>query len=1362
MNNFLKKSFLVSMVLLTALFGVVGVVAPVAQANISQAGDLIRTAALPAVYYVDASNVRHSFSDQRVYNTWYKDFSTVKVVSTDEMLSYTTGSSVVARPGARLAQYVTVLGDGTWSTLNTPDVFAVGPNGQLHKIDSAATAVAMYGANWETQILPIPEYLGGNYTMGSIMNTSSMYPDGTLVKMSDSAQVYVIQNGQKRPVTDAGFTANMFNSNYVTNVTSLASYADGSSVTGWESALSTPMGGAQVVTPGTGLTVAMAVGNPGQQVAPIGATSIELMRFNLSAAADGAATISDITVMRNGVGAAADWSNLYLYEGATRLTSGKSVNSTTQKAQFNNLGLTVAAGSTRTLSLRGDSCTTTGSLCTASATAGDVHYFTLASADVVTTATLTGSFPLVSSATTIGSAAAGTITIAENGSLSGPAVGDANASVAQFTLAAGSAENVVINRLALYQAGSINNGYLSNFKLYQGATQLGSTVASISSKSLIIFDLATAPYTLDKNQTRTFTVKADISTSARDGDTSKIYLDQASDLYAVGAAYGYGVTVIATSYDGLDTSCTTEATCSDSTYVAIEGGQITVSKSGPDSTNYAVNDDNLVLLNFTIAAAIPVEIRSWRVELHNDSTDLDTDTSTEIDDILNVRITATDGTFTTDAKDAVNFSEVVASDAGIYTTYTDTLSMAAGTSKSFQILMDTDANLPTTGNYYAVLGSSVSGSSYTFSSTAIRSNENNQYVTDIVPSGATTGEDMSFAAASLTTALGNFTGAQTVVKGASNVEVLYYNLTAGNASDINISQIQFTSFIDDDVAGTGEFMLDDAGNDVYVQDVINNFKLYEKSGDTYTQIGNTEAVSSGYITFDNLNYTIAKGATKTIVLKGDVSSSAYLNSNNEQVAFEIITGSITASYGNGTDLGSVTANRNHATVTATEDTAWTMTDFSARTTIANTGTLTVDSNDNPASANVVAGTNDVNVLNLVFNAQTEAFRIEKFRIIQSQTDANGGDRSVNSVKVSYPNQAGTTVTVTQSVANGVADFDLTANPLYVPANSVANVQVYANLRAISANATDAKTGDQFKIEFDEGANFRAVGSAVLTHSNWSDGTDEAGNIMTVRKAIPTFSSVALSTGTLIPGQAQEFYKFRVTASQGSSVDLKKVHLKTTLSGGNSGKASIALDQVALKEDDLTLTAGDSGTDTYRVYAGTNTSATAANIISGDTDGLLSSTSGAQNVFLAFNDDRTVSAGSSKVYTLSGMIAYGAGTTNAASYGINTYLYDPMGTAYDATTNPDANVATRALGYIEPYCANASALGAYSKYCLADVDGANDKNASYIWSDHSGTNGNNVHTDDATGHTGSSNDWTNGYLLKTLGQGTTLGLNVANN
>ena len=1385
MSNLIKKSFLISMVALTAMWGTFGVVSPAA-ANVAVAGDLIKSTSSPAVYYLDSANVKHPFHHEREYMTWYDNFNGVKTIPTDEMVSYTLGSTIVVRPGSRMVQYVEVLGDGTWNVANTPEVYAVGADGTLHHLDSAATAVAFYGANWESMIVPLPNYLAANYTTGAALTSSSNYPTGTLVKESGSAQVYYIDGSSKRPVTDAGMTGNRFNSDFVVTASSVSGYTDGTSITAEEEAISQPIAGESNLPGGSGLTVGLSSSSPGAQVVPLSATNVSLMKFNLTASSDGAVTVDSIYIKRLGVGATTDFAYLYLYEGADRLTNGKTINSTTHKVQFTNLAFSISAGTTKTITLSADIST---------GTAGDVSYFQIEAADISTTATVNGSFPVLSDTVTLGSTTAGSVKVDKDGTLSNPSVGQENVKIAQFKMTAGTPENLNINRITLYEAGTLNNNYLTDLKLYQNTTLLASA-ASVSSKGYVVFDLSASPYVLAKGTNRIFHVTATIGTSARNADTIRTYVDQTTDIYAIGASYGYGASVDigATSglYDGTASTKYSEVT--------VQGGQITVAMNGPDSGTLAVGSDEAVLLKFGITSAVNAEIRAMRIELHKTSTDLDTDTGSDCasgtDYIANVKVVDVDNGESTSAVNCGSFSEISGSNNGLQYGYTDYFTLTAGQTRNFEVKADFNASL-TAGTYYATLGSSLT-TFYTFSSTAIKNTDNNQYVTDIVPSTFTQGNNQTVSSAGLYVSASSNAVGISVIQGDQDVTLAKFALQALEGSDITISGMSIYGYVDGDGAGGTSTVMSLAYSDdvqeagmaavgnVYVNNLVENLRIYDLTADPSMEHNLNSTIESfasttGLATFSNINWTIPAGQTHILAVVGDVTNTAFSNGDtgaNGTVGMEKY---VKVNFGTNAGITAVDEDSNTVTMLDSASDAWTCVDGNgvgdtcatavasggyaidsdAYIAIQASGTLNAYAESNPAIANVVAGSSDVPVLTLKYHATYEPFVVNKMNITQSQTTSFS--RAVESVTISYKNQAGATVEATQTLISNEADFNITSNPIYVAADSNSLVYVYYNLTEI--NSTNAAyTGDMVKATFDGDNSFEAkgVGSSstnLTSTSNFATDGNINGNAMTVHGSLPTITVDNTTNTNLISGPA-ELYRWQVTASEGGTeVSLKKLSFKLSMTDSVLTTATLNLGAFAVFEGDsyanvTGLSYGDTNTTNYyQVYNAYGVTTTIANGTGtggklGDASALMyynyagHTASTSHDVVVVFNDDRLISPGTSKYYILKAT----AGNVNAGASSndsISAYMYDG-----DSSTTASASTAT-GNRYLEASCDSTGTNGRGGKYCLSTNGTANDTAAYMLWSDSTGTDGNFAHIDTAADATASTADWFNGYKVKTL-------------
>ncbi|MCX6785672.1 MAG: hypothetical protein NTZ18_02345 [Candidatus Komeilibacteria bacterium] len=416
-------------------------------------------------------------------------------------------------------------------------------------------------------------------------------------------------------------------------------------------------------------------------------------------------------------------------------------------------------------------------------------------------------------------------------------------------------------------------------------------------------------------------------------------------------------------------------------------------------------------------------------------------------------------------------------------------------------------------------------------------------------------------------------------------------------------------------------------------------------------------------------------------------------------------------------------------------------------TIIGEGRLAASAESNPATTNVVAGMAEVPMLKVKFTAANGAFNVNRLRI--AQTNADLFDRSVQSVTIAYQNQAGQTITSTQNLNNGNADFNISANPAYIPVNASGLVSVLANLNPINQNFA-AFTGDSIEFTFRTAQGFeaRGVGNNYIVQNVGN--RDISGNDMVVHGTVPTVKADA-SQGNLANGPV-DLYRFKVSAAEGTDLSLKKVSFKLNLNDTVINEANLNLRNFEILEGSSynnasALTQGDSGADSYQIYNGWGATNVVAN---GEEGGKLSNVNGYmdareganQDVIVAFNDDRLISAGQSKYYILRA-IAGNVDTGVDSNDAVSTYMYD-------------GDTSITAYKGLEASCDVNGAAGQGSKYCLSSDGRANDIAAYFIWSDNTGVNGNNAHQDvnsdgsyDGQAVTPST-DWFNGWKIKTLG------------
>jgi hypothetical protein len=870
----------------------------------AQAGDLIKMDGLSSVYYLGNDGKRYVFPSEAVYFSWYNDFSSVVTIPASELQSYPLGSNVTMRPGTKLVKITT-----------DPKVYAVGPNGTLHWLQSEADAIALYGASWASKVVDVADAFFTNYTISTPL-ASGTYPAGTLLKNANNASIYYFDGSNYRMVaSESAFVANRFNyDNVVTTTMTLT--ASGNAITGMED-LSKPSGATtgHVVT-GSGLTLSLASDTPAAKTVPSNATGVVMAKYNLTAANDGAITLNSLTLKRNGVGSPSEFSKVYLYDGATRLTNGRTVSSSDNTATFNNIGWMIAAGTTKTLSVVVD---------VADLISAGNHSFSIESASAVgaSSATVTGAFPMTGNIMSFNTTDVGLVDVEGNNTYTVKA-GETNVELGRFTVYVNNTEDAQMTGITLYNG---NRDVLSNLKLYRGSDLVAT---GVKNGSYFTFTLDT-PYDITKGESVAFTVLGDI-TGARDGDDATLTVRYNTDVKVMGKTYGYNLKP-AISVNG-GSSMIEELGGTQKQDIDVEAGQVTLTFNGPVTSNIAKNSNDVVLMDFSITAQSAVDVEKVGIIVK------DSDGSDD-DDLSNAEIVC-GNVIMNEWASFVDATSTPLIDTSVWT-------INAGETKNCQIRVDVE-NTKDTDTVSADLD---------VSNWIFKDADTGDNITDIIPSADLVGNNMTVVATSLTVNLASTPAAQTWVKG-SMVDVNGYNFVAGDAKDVKVTAISLTGYVDGN-DGTFTAGLDES---VYVKDLLSTVELYDGT----TKVGDTKTVATdGTITFNTLSWTVPAGATKKLTVKGLSSNNAPYGSNDDKVKFAVT--SVTAEYDNGTGLTpTITAVDGEADITIYQ----TITDTGALT-------AALDA-DNPTASLIAMGNQGVALTKVKFSATKEPFTIEKLQV----------------------------------------------------------------------------------------------------------------------------------------------------------------------------------------------------------------------------------------------------------------------------------------------------------------------------------------------------------------------------------------------
>lgn len=1250
MNNLLKlgkKIFTVGVVATTIFWslGVAALIPAVANAATAVdcatlvAGDMVKVDGKAAIWAVNADKTRSYFPNGDIYKSWTSNnVYTFKTVSGDCMASLQAVGAIFARPGTFLVKESA-----------TDKLYVTLPGNKLAEI-SADAAKALYGASYATtpakggRLLTMDDATWVNYsklTMGTKV-TEVVPTVGSMV--SNAGKYYVVDaNKTLREVTATGLTANSFQTKFAFALSDVTGYVMGTAVTAQDAVLSDRTQGAVgtgvvITTPSTtipvgALTLSLSADTPAGTTLPLGATNVDVLKLNAVNAGATDAILDEVIIKRSGVGAVTGLT-AYLYDGNARVGTGKTFASDTNEAVFSALNKTVKAGATLKLSVR----LQVG----ATATTGN-HALTVSSAKLAS-GTVSGAFPLVGSTFSVNSGiTAGSVTIAGNGTLSAPVVGDVGASVAQFKLTAGT-EDMDLNSFTLKQDGTLSTDLLSNFALYQGSTKVDATVA-VNSR-LVTFTL-TSPLRILNGANKIFVVKADVAAASDAAKTIVFFMDNDNDLKAVGASYGYGVSLTRTAYDA--------AASQEGQTLTLLGGGVTISNKSLAAHDAKVDSTEVELGKVAILAkSDTVEIQKMTLTiattkvastsantgdwgLYHDVNDGATMDSGDTILLRNIKLKDIDTGRTIGSAKAITDCATITASAGdvdiaLTCTYTDYFTVAKGTTKNVAVVADINS-------------AQISGVIYTatldFSSASVFTIKDSKdvTVTDIVPASAIASNAVTTRSSALTLSRATTPESRTVVKG-STTDALGIIATAGagTGNDVKLSALTLSVYVDAALttdANDGTFA-DSVENTVNANELVTEVNLYV--GDTKIA-GPASVDSDGNVIFTSSKfvggyYTIPAGSTKTIVARATVSGNApYGTGANapDAFAFTFAAGDVTVEDGTGTTF-TPTVTGTNINGTTSPSVAITVSAGGTITTAADTG--------KPLAKVLLANATEQEVHRIKLTATKETFTVDKLAV--GVSSAASTYDNVQYLKLYDTNG----VALSEAVgldANGTSTFS--GLNIQVPVAG-ATVVVKAMLNPVGERTTAAvatagigsDTGDTLTFALDTvSSDFHAQGGSGTVDT----AADAAvSNSYQVVKTAPVIAVLSLPS-TVLTADTVTLFKFSVTADANEDVTLARVTPYVTFSDSDGG-------------NELKITAG-----TVKIY-----DMAAPSTVIGTSAVTTVSTTGAYAINLTSSTLPTIAKGTTKTFEVRGDVT-GVETSDSISVKM----------VQDASALSDATVAT---------------------------------------------------------------------------------------
>ena len=260
-----------------------------------------------------------------------------------------------------------------------------------------------------------------------------------------------------------------------------------------------------------------------------GNTNVEFTKFDLTAGTGEDIIVSTIIVRafdtdtdREDTASTGDITNAKLYDGTTQL--GSSVSSLTNGVASFNANITIAAGATKTLTVKADIPTGSGATTgihfdVVGTTAGDIVSVGASSGeDISESGTATGKFMTIADPTIVGAMSASPAAATKVVNSTGVIIG-------RLLLTAGASDDVKVSTIKVrfdnasgLATGSSASTELRNVNLYDGSTKIGQTVNTITD-SEAADGVAGADYaqftgitnlTVAKNATKAIDIKVDL------------------------------------------------------------------------------------------------------------------------------------------------------------------------------------------------------------------------------------------------------------------------------------------------------------------------------------------------------------------------------------------------------------------------------------------------------------------------------------------------------------------------------------------------------------------------------------------------------------------------------------------------------------------------------------------------------------------------------------------------------------------------------------------------------------------------------------------------------------------------------------
>ena len=592
---------------------------------------------------------------------------------------------------------------------------------------------------------------------------------------------------------------------------------------------------------GNGLRVALAADNPTYAALVQGQAIAELLKLTFSNPSSGPITVTNLAFKRIGVSSDSTLANVYLFNGATRLTDSAGVSNTLFNFNVPSGIFTVPAGGSVTISVRSD---------IAGSTNGQqvgVQLLNVSASGLLDSSVV---FPITGSALLISSATLATVDFASGTTPStNTNLTPANDIVVWQNVATVGTRAVNLTSFQLRNLGSIGLNDVRNLRLFVDGVQVGNAVANLSAgETSVAWDLSAAPKRLETGG-RTIKVVGDVVGGS--SLTMQFSLRRAADARVIDTELNQPI---------LSTAAGSAFSARSSGVQTIGSASVSVAKAANSpSSNVMLGGSNIKWASF--------ELRASGEDVKIESLNVNADTSNAgADRGLDNGKVFVDGVQVGSTKDLTEETDVE---------FTFGSSFIAKAGALHIIDIYADAKSTTGASFTANETAAITlddGSSNAFGQISLTSVS--------VPGSDVTGNTLTIASSSLTATKFSGYGNQTIIAGTNNARLGSFTLSSGSTEGINVNTI-VVDLTSDESASITDLRLVDAT--------------------TGTQIGTAKASPSTSNSF-SVNFDILVSGTKTIDVVGNIKSGS--NSGTWAADIDASTGGLGLTTSNSVDIGS--------------------------------------------------------------------------------------------------------------------------------------------------------------------------------------------------------------------------------------------------------------------------------------------------------------------------------------------------------------------------------------------------------------------------------------------------------------------------